>query len=109
MSNSQTISANGNGSWILLAKGLNRISFHSGTWSTTTIGLEEADNVSGLRPNTVFLPDLSAAYSAAAATAKTIVIYGDGESAIRPVTTNYGGTAVTMKVTVVQPATNEGT
>ena len=108
MSNLQTISGNGNGAWTLLAKGLNRISFHSGTWSTTTIALEYADDISGTRPNVVFLPDHSAAFSATSATYKQIFLYGDGESAVRPVTTSYGGTAVTMKVTVVAPATNEG-
>lgn len=106
--NTQTISANGDGTWLKLAKGLNRVSFHSGTWSTTTIGLEEADDSSGARSNAIFLPDGSAAYSASASTMKSILVYGDGDSHIRPVTTNYGGTAVTMKVTVVDPATNEG-
>lgn len=104
----QTISGDGDGSWMLLAKGLNRISFHSGTWSTTTIAVEYADNLAGDRPNTVFKPDGSGAYSAASATDKQILLYGDGDSAVRPVTTNYGGTAVTMRVTVVAPATNDG-
>lgn len=104
--NTQTISANGNGSWIRLSRGLNRISFHSGTWSTTTIGLEYADNTAGDRPNTVFVD--GSAFSAASAADNNIILYGDGESAVRPVTTNYGGTAVTMKVTVVAPSTAEG-
>lgn len=104
--NTQTISANGNGSWIRLARGLNLVTFHSGTWSTTTIGLEYADDRDGTRPNTVFVD--GSAFSAASATEKSVVLYGDGESAVRPVTTNYGGTAVTMKVTVVAPSTAEG-
>lgn len=104
--NVQTISANGNGPWIKLGRGLNIVSFASAGWSTSSVGLQWSATTAGTNPEPVFVGD--AAYAATSSTQRQISIYGDGEAAIRSVMSSYGGTAVTMKVTVATPFTHDG-
>jgi hypothetical protein len=104
--NTSTLSANGNGAWLRLARGLNVVYISCASWASTTAPIEYAldRNGTGLEP--VFLD--GAALVISSSTTKSFTIWGDGESCVRMKTANYGSSPITMTLRASIPVNPQG-